>query len=54
MLMSDLERCDAMDKTQALQMIRTALSEVALSDGSAATERFSGLREVDAKVRRYV
>src|SRR5260370_1724959 len=40
-----------MDKAQALQLIRTAILEVALSDGTAATERFSGLREVDAKVR---
>ena len=38
-------------KPQALHLLRAALSEVALPDGSAATDRFSGLREVDAKVR---
>jgi hypothetical protein len=40
-----------MEKAQALQLIRAAITEVTLSDGTAATERFSGLREVDAKVR---
>jgi len=40
-----------MEKSQALHLLQTALSEVALPDGSAATESFHGLREVDAKVR---
>lgn len=40
-----------MDKTQALQLLNTALSEIALPNGVARTEKFSGLREVDAKVR---
>lgn len=40
-----------MEKSQALNLLKTALSEVMQSDGSAATESFSGLREVDAKVR---
>jgi hypothetical protein len=40
-----------MDRAQALALVRTTISEVALQDGTAATERFSGLREVDAKVR---
>ena len=39
------------DRAQALNLLRTALSEIALSDGSAATDRFSSLREVDGKVR---
>lgn len=38
-------------KPQALHLLRTALSEIAMPDGSAATDRFSGLREVDAKIR---
>jgi hypothetical protein len=38
-------------KSQALHLLNTALAEIALPDGSAATDRFSGLREVDAKVR---
>lgn len=40
-----------MEKAQALHLLQVALSEIALPDGSAATERFSSLREVDAKVR---
>lgn len=40
-----------MEKSQALHLLQAALSEVALPDGSAATESFYGLREVDAKVR---
>jgi len=40
-----------LDLKHALQLLQVALSEVALPDGSAATDRFSGLREVDAKVR---
>jgi hypothetical protein len=40
-----------MEKGHALQMLKTALSELAFSDGTAATERFGGLREVDAKSR---
>jgi hypothetical protein len=40
-----------MEKSQALNLLKIALSEVTQSDGSAATESFSGLREVDAKVR---
>jgi hypothetical protein len=39
------------EKTQAVHLLKSALSEITLPDGSAATERFSGLREVDAKVR---
>ena len=38
-------------KTQALQLLKTALSEISLPDGSAATDSFSGLREVDGKIR---
>ena len=38
-------------KPQALHFLKTALAEIALTDGSAATDRFSGLREVDGKVR---
>lgn len=38
-------------KPQALNLLKTALVEISFPDGSAATERFSGLREVDAKVR---
>lgn len=40
-----------MEKLQALHLLQTALAEIALPNGSAATESFSGLREVDAKVR---
>lgn len=41
-----------MEKAQALHLLQAALSEVALADGSAATESFYGLREVDSKVRK--
>lgn len=34
-----------------MHLLQVALSEIALPDGLAATERFSSLREVDAKVR---
>jgi len=40
-----------MQKPQALHLLKTSLSEIVLPDGSAATESFSGLREVDGKVR---
>lgn len=40
-----------MDKSQALHLLKAALGEITLPDGSAATERFGSLREVDAKVR---
>jgi hypothetical protein len=38
-------------KSQALNLLKTALSEIVLPDGSAATDRFTGLRDVDQKVR---
>jgi hypothetical protein len=44
-------RKDSMDKLQAVGLLQGVLSEIALSDGSAATERFSGLRDVDGKTR---
>lgn len=40
-----------MDKTQAIHLLKTALAEIADSRGYARTDDFSGLREVDAKVR---
>lgn len=40
-----------MDRTTALSLLATILSEITLSDGRAATDAFPGLREVDAKVR---
>lgn len=40
-----------MNPTQAQRLLKEALSEIALPNGNAATDRFSGLREVDAKVR---
>lgn len=40
-----------MDKATALQLLRTALSEITQPDGTAATQLFQSLREVDAKVR---
>lgn len=40
-----------MEKAQALQLLKTALSEIVLPNGSAATEHFSSLRVVDAKSR---
>jgi hypothetical protein len=38
-----------MERTQAIHLLKAALTEIALPDGSAATERFGGLREVEAK-----
>jgi len=38
-------------KPQALHLLKTSLSEIVMPDGGAATESFSGLREVDGKVR---
>ena len=40
-----------MEKGQALHLLRGALAEISDSRGSARTDDFSGLREVDAKVR---
>jgi hypothetical protein len=40
-----------MEKSQALHLLKAALAEITLPDGSAATDRFSSLREVDAKTR---
>jgi hypothetical protein len=40
-----------MNPTQAQRLLKEALTEIALPNGNAATDRFSGLREVDAKVR---
>lgn len=40
-----------MEKRQALHLLKDALAEITDSRGSAITENFSGLREVDAKVR---
>lgn len=40
-----------MDKSQALQLLKGALAEIADETGSAKTNHFSGLREVDAKIR---
>jgi hypothetical protein len=40
-----------MERNQALHLLKAALSEIALPNGTAATERFGGLREVDAKIR---
>ncbi len=40
-----------MNRAQALALLNAALSEIANRDGTAATDRFSGLREVDAKCR---
>lgn len=39
------------EKTKAEHLLKTVLSEITMSNGMAATERFIGLREVDAKVR---
>ena len=38
-------------KPKALQLLKTALAEIKMLDGSAATDRFSGLRDVDQKIR---
>ena len=40
-----------MDKGQALHLLKGALAEIADARGVARTDDFSGLREVDAKVR---
>jgi len=40
-----------MEKGQALNLLRGALAEISDSRGFARTDDFSGLREVDAKVR---
>lgn len=40
-----------MDKSQVVKLLQGVLSEIMLSDGSAATERFNGLRDVDGKIR---
>jgi hypothetical protein len=40
-----------MERNQGLHLLKAALSEITLPNGTAATERFVGLREVDAKVR---
>lgn len=40
-----------MDKAQAVKLLQGILAEITMPDGSAATERFSGLRDVDGKVR---
>lgn len=40
-----------MERTQALHMLKGVLSEVADNRGIAKTDSFSGLREVDGKVR---
>ncbi|MBO7885736.1 MULTISPECIES: hypothetical protein [Burkholderia] len=40
-----------MEKTQALALLRGLLGEITTSTGSAAFDRYTNLREVDAKVR---
>lgn len=40
-----------MDHSKAITFLRGLLSEISLPGGAAATEKFSGLREVDAKMR---
>jgi hypothetical protein len=40
-----------MERSHALRLLNSALAEIALPDGSIATERFKGLRDVDAKAR---
>ncbi len=40
-----------MDRSRALDLLRGVLAEIADSRGVARTDHFSGLREVDAKVR---
>lgn len=40
-----------MDKEQAVKLLKGVLAEITMPDGSAATDRFSGLRDVDGKVR---
>lgn len=40
-----------MEKSQALHLLNSALNEITDTRGAARTDSFSGLREVDAKVR---
>jgi hypothetical protein len=40
-----------LNKENALKLLKDLLGEILLPNGAAATERFSGLRDVDAKVR---
>lgn len=40
-----------MEKSQALHLLNGTLADITLPDGSAATDRFGSLREVDAKTR---
>jgi hypothetical protein len=40
-----------MDKAQAVKLLQDILAEIRMADGSAATDRFSGLRAVDGKTR---
>lgn len=40
-----------MEHPKAISLLRGILSEISLPGGAAATEKFSALREVDAKVR---
>ena len=40
-----------MDKLQALNLLKAALTEILDANGVAKTEQFGGLREVDAKTR---
>lgn len=40
-----------MSNENAVALLRELMGEIALANGAAATDRFSGLREVDAKVR---
>lgn len=43
--------CNMFQRSQAQHLLNTTLAEISLPDGSAATDCFSGLREVDAKAR---
>lgn len=40
-----------MEHSKAISLLRGILSEISLPGGAAATEQFSGLREVDSKTR---
>ena len=40
-----------MEKAHALRLLRSALDEIQGRSGEALTDQFSGLREVEAKVR---
>ena len=40
-----------METNQGLLLLSAILKEISLSDGRSATEKFSSLREVDAKAR---